>query len=83
VGRRVIRRGSGKSEQGIDAADGRVLVEVDYFRPTEVDALVGDLSKALVKLGWRHRTCFDTLAKDMVEADLAAVVNEHRRHCDE
>jgi GDPmannose 4,6-dehydratase len=85
VGRRIIWRGSGKSEQGIDAADGRILVEVDerYFRPTEVDALVGDPSKALAKLGWRHRTSFDTLVKDMVEADLAAVLKEHRRHHDE
>ena len=48
VGRKIVWRGSGKDEQGIDAADGRVLVEIDkrYFRPTEVDALLGDASKA-------------------------------------
>jgi GDPmannose 4,6-dehydratase len=49
-----------------------VLVEVDprYFRPTEVDSLVGDPSKARAKLGWRHKTSFGTLVAEMVEADM-------------
>src|SRR5271155_4048459 len=61
LGRKIVWRGSGKDEQGIDAADGRILVEVDrrYFRPTEVDSLLGDASKALAKLGWRHKTTFN------------------------
>ena len=54
-------RGSGVEEKGVDKATGEVLVEVDprYFRPTEVDALLGDASKARAKLGWRHKTSFD------------------------
>jgi GDPmannose 4,6-dehydratase len=83
VGRKIVWRGGGKDEQGIDAADGRVLVEIDkrYFRPTEVDTLRGDASKARGKLGWRHKTSFDSLVKEMVEADLIAVKEEqYRRH---
>ncbi len=81
VGRRIVWRGSGADEQGVDAADGRVLIEIDrrYFRPTEVDALLGDASKARVKLGWRHKTTFDALVKEMVEADLVAVRDEQNR----
>src|SRR5262249_53438297 len=53
-------RGGGTAEKGIDKVSGRVFVEVDkrYFRPTEVDILLGDPSKARAKLGWRHRTSF-------------------------
>ena len=55
-----------------------MLVEVDprYFRPTEVDALLGDPSKARAKLGWRHKTSFDTLVAEMVQADMVKVRNE-------
>ena len=62
-------------EQGIDAASGDVVVEVDprYFRPAEVDELVGDPSKAHEKLGWRHRTSFSDPVREMVETDLAAL----------
>ena len=58
-----------------------MLVEVDprYFRPTEVDSLIGDASKARGKLGWRHKTSFDTLVTDMVEADLVAIRDERER----
>jgi GDPmannose 4,6-dehydratase len=58
-----------------------VLVEIDprYFRPTEVDTLVGDASKARAKLGWRHKTSFDTLVADMVKAEMVAVVEERKR----
>lgn len=86
IGRRIVWRGSGTDEKGVDAADGRVLVEVDrrYFRPTEVDTLLGDASKARAKLGWHHKTTFDALVKEMVEADLIAVRDEQkRRHRDE
>jgi GDPmannose 4,6-dehydratase len=81
VGRKIVWRGSGKDEQGIDPADGRVLVEIDvrYFRPTEVDTLLGDAGKARAKLGWRHNTTFDALVKEMVEADLVAVRDEQNR----
>ena len=47
--------------------------------PTEVDFLLGDSSKARAKLGWRHRTSFDTLVSDMVKADMAAVLAERER----
>ena len=57
------------------SATGQVLIEVDprYFRPTEVELLLGDPSKAHQRLGWRHKTTFDELVKEMVEADLATV----------
>jgi GDPmannose 4,6-dehydratase len=65
-------RGSGVEEKGYDAATGRVLIEVDprYFRPTEVDSLVGDASKAHAKLGWRHETSVRSLVREMVREDL-------------
>ena len=65
-------RGEGVDEKGYALSDGRVLVEVDprYFRPTEVDMLVGDPGKAHQKLGWRHETSVRELAREMVEADL-------------
>ena len=50
-----------------------------YFRPTEVDSLLGDPSKAEAKLGWRHKTTFEALVKEMVEADLVAVRDEEER----
>src|SRR5262245_32448204 len=81
VGRTIVWKGRGVEEKGIEKSTGRVLVEVDprYFRPTEVDALVGDASKARAKLGWKHRTTFDTVVADMVEADLAASPKERER----
>jgi GDPmannose 4,6-dehydratase len=81
VGRNIEWRGSGADEKGIDARSGQVLIEVDarYFRPTEVDLLVGDPSKAQHRLGWRHKTSFDELVKEMVEADLVAVRRERER----
>jgi GDPmannose 4,6-dehydratase len=81
VGRTIVWRGSGVGEKGIEKSTGRVLVEVDprYFRPTEVDSLVGDASKARAKLGWKHKTSFDTLVVDMMEADMIAVPEERKR----
>jgi GDPmannose 4,6-dehydratase len=64
-------RGKGVEEQGVDASSGRVLVKVDprYFRPTEVDTLLGDPAKAKAKLGWAAKTSFETLVTEMVAAD--------------
>ena len=78
---RSIWRGSGVEEKGIDQSTGTVLVEVDprYFRPTEVDSLLGDASKARAKLGWRHRTSFDKLVTDMMEADMVKIREERER----
>jgi len=69
-------RGAGLDEQGLSAADGRVLVSVDprYFRPTEVDSLLGDASKARRTLGWKPTVAFPDLVKLMVHSDL-----EHTR----
>jgi GDPmannose 4,6-dehydratase len=81
IGRTIVWQGRGVEEKGIDKATGKALVEVDprYFRPTEVDALLGDASKAHAKLGWRHKTTFDTLVADMVQADMAKVADERKR----
>lgn len=65
-------RGSGVDEKGYCQATGKVLVEVDprYFRPTEVELLIGDPAKAHQKLGWTHETSPRDLAREMVLADL-------------
>jgi GDPmannose 4,6-dehydratase len=84
VGREIVWRGSGVDEKGVDRSTGAVLVEVDprYFRPTEVDSLLGDPSKARAKLGWRHKTSFDQLVADMVDADIVAVGDLQARRKD-
>ena len=74
VGRRIRWDGEGANEVGIDEASGKELVKVDprYFRPTEVDALQGDATKAHTKLGWKHRVSFDELVAELVISDLTA-----------
>jgi GDPmannose 4,6-dehydratase len=76
--------GSGLGETGRDAETGRVLVEVDprYFRPTEVDLLIGDPSKAAAKLGWKHHTTWQDLCDEMVDQDLVTVAKEQRRNAE-
>ena len=71
-------RGSGVDEQGFCRKTGALRVAVDprYFRPTEVDLLIGDPSKAHQKLGWRHKTSVRELAREMVAADLVTMRNE-------
>jgi GDPmannose 4,6-dehydratase len=66
-------QGEGVDEIGVDAATGRPLIRVDarYFRPTEVDTLLGDASKAREKLGWTAEITFPELVAEMVESDLA------------
>jgi len=78
VGRKIVWRGKGADEKGYDAASNQVLVEIDprYFRPTEVDLLVGDPSKAQAKLGWRHKMSFDALVSEMMDADLNLIRRE-------
>jgi GDPmannose 4,6-dehydratase len=82
VGIQITWRGEGVAEKGVDAADGEVRVEVDprYFRPTEVDMLIGDAGKARQKLGWRHQIGFEDLVAEMVREDLAAAPQEPRRN---
>jgi len=82
VGRRIVWRGTGLDEVGIDAATGTVLVRIDprYFRPTEVQTLLGDASKARAKLGWRPSVTFAELVAQMVAADVARLGSpEHAR----
>ena len=77
-------RGKGVDEQGVCRRTGRVIVEIDprYFRPTEVDLLIGDATKAKQRLGWVHETKWQALCAEMVAADLIAVAQERRRNVD-
>lgn len=72
VGIELEWRGEGVQEQGINKADGSIVVEVDprYFRPTEVELLIGDAGKAREKLGWQPKVDLGQLAAEMVEEDL-------------
>jgi GDPmannose 4,6-dehydratase len=78
VGRRIEWRGQGVDETGVDKKSGKTVVRIDpvYFRPTEVDLLVGDASKARDKLGWKPKTSFAQLVKEMVASDLAEARRE-------
>lgn len=72
VGIVISWRGTGLDEIGYDTADNRTLVRVDsrYFRPTEVEQLLGDPTKAFKLLGWKHSTPFRELVREMVASDL-------------
>jgi GDPmannose 4,6-dehydratase len=72
LGMRIQFRGQGLAEQGIDAKSGRVVVRVDqrYFRPAEVETLLGDATKARTQLGWAPKVTFEELIAEMVESDL-------------
>ncbi len=74
-------QGQGIDEVGINQKTGEKLVQVDpkYFRPTEVEQLLGDPTKAKQKLGWEHRVSFTELVEEMVKADLITVQNEKQR----
>lgn len=78
VGRKIEWRGTGVDETGVDPKSGKVIVKIDpmYFRPTEVDLLIGDASKAHKKLGWKPATPFAQLVKEMVASDLAIAKRE-------
>ncbi|HTP93171.1 MAG TPA: GDP-mannose 4,6-dehydratase, partial [Xanthobacteraceae bacterium] len=72
VGRSIEWQGKGVEETGTDAKTGKTVVRIDpvYFRPTEVDLLIGDSSKARQKLGWKPKRSFAQLVKEMVAGDL-------------
>jgi GDPmannose 4,6-dehydratase len=76
--------GEGVDEKGICKKTGTVYVEVDprYFRPTEVELLIGNPAKAKAKLGWEHTTSWDQLCAEMVAADLITVAREQRRNAE-
>ncbi len=77
VGIDIEWRGDGVDEKGYNTTNNKVIIEVDpqYFRPTEVDLLLGDPSKAKEKLGWEHTTSFPDLVSEMVQEDVDWVKN--------
>lgn len=81
IDRTIEWQGKGVDEKGLDAKTGKVLVEVDprYFRPTEVEILQGDPTKAKAKLGWKHKFTFTDLVNDMMTSDLELVKSEQSR----
>jgi GDPmannose 4,6-dehydratase len=81
AGRTIAWRGVGVDEVGFDTKSGEELVRIDprYFRPTEVDELLGDATKARTTLGWHHKTAFKDLVAEMVESDLKLVEREFWR----
>jgi GDPmannose 4,6-dehydratase len=84
IDRRVEWRGARGTvdEIGLDARSGDALIKIDprYFRPTEVEFLLGDPSKARAQLGWRHTVSFDELVQEMVDADIRSLVGEPLRY---
>ncbi|WP_454762130.1 GDP-mannose 4,6-dehydratase [Caulobacter segnis] len=84
VGITINWSGTGIDEKGSCAETGKVLVEVDprYFRPTEVELLIGDPTKAKEKLGWVHETKWEQLCAEMVAADMIGVAKEQRRNAE-
>src|SRR4029079_836917 len=82
VGHAISWEGQGEDEVGRDSKTGRTLIRIDphYFRPTEVDLLLGDPSKAFAKLGWKRTTSFRELVSEMVAADLKLFRQERWRN---
>ena len=80
LGMPLTWQGEGANERGIDGASGKTVIEIDprYFRPAEVDLLLGDAAKAKRELGWEPKTSFAQLVKMMTEADLAYAERELR-----
>jgi len=73
-------QGSGVDEKGIDTTSGKVVIRIDpkYFRPAEVDLLLGDPTKAKTQLGWEPKTSFEQLVDMMTDADFALAEREKR-----
>ncbi len=84
IGLSVEWRGEGRNEKGYDRATGNCIVEVDpkYYRPTEVETLLGDPSKAKRELGWEPRITFRELVREMMQEDMKEATREHlcRQH---
>ncbi|MBC8445497.1 MAG: GDP-mannose 4,6-dehydratase, partial [Rhodospirillaceae bacterium] len=79
-GRKIEWQGTGADEIGRDAESGETLVKIDprYYRPTEVDLLLGNPEKARRELGWQHKTTFKELVVEMYESDLILMGNENK-----
>ena len=71
LGIKIVWHGRGLNEKGVNKESGEVIVRIDpkYFRPTEVDILIGDASKAKKSLGWKPKTSFKELVEEMVLAE--------------
>jgi GDPmannose 4,6-dehydratase len=84
VGTKIRWEGKGLDEKGIDAANGKLVVSVDsrYFRPTEVDFLLGDPAKAKKELGWTHTVELKDLVAEMVDCDLKSITSKRGRSDD-
>jgi GDPmannose 4,6-dehydratase len=80
LGMPIEWQGSGVEEKGIDAKSGKTLIEIDprYFRPAEVDLLLGDPTKARKSMGWKPQTDFEGLVNMMVDSDLKLAEREKR-----
>jgi len=80
LGMRIEWRGAGLDETGIDADSGQIVIRVDprYFRPTEVQTLLGDASRARAKLGWKPEISFEEMVAEMVAADVALAERDQR-----
>lgn len=75
IGKEIVWVGKGIEERGVDADTGNILVAIDpfYFRPTEVDLLIGDPKKAAIELGWKAKTSFSELIKLMIDHDVQEI----------
>lgn len=80
LGMPLAWEGTGEQERGIDTATGRAVIRIDprYFRPAEVDLLLGNPAKAMKKLGWELKTSFDQLVNMMTDADFRLAEQEQR-----
>ena len=80
VGFDIVWEGTGVDEIGIDRNTGKKVIEINpkYFRPTEVDLLIGDATKAFNQLGWKAKVEIDELVKIMMENDIELVRNTKR-----
>ncbi len=78
VGIAINWRGRGVEEEGLEQGSDRILVKINprYFRPTEVDTLLGDATKARTILGWQPRSSFKEMVREMVVADLKEAERE-------
>ena len=78
IGRSVVWKGDGLNEQGIDNESGSIVVKIDprYYRPTEVDDLLGDPTKAKKELNWQHTITFKDMVSEMVQEDIKLSKNE-------
>ena len=78
IGRSVVWKGDGLNEEGIDSESGDIVVKIDprYYRPTEVDDLLGDPTKAIKELNWQHTITFKDMVSEMVQEDIKLSKNE-------